>query len=147
MTTYSAGPTHRAFVEGSLDLEAFDHRGHLEVAYGCLRVAPFFRASAEFTERLQGYLDAAGLRDKYHATITLAFLALVHERLAVRGDPGSFPAFLDANPDLLDATVVRRRWGATLDHPLARSVPLLPGAEPWSEPDESQAGRLTEIVR
>lgn len=129
MITTTEHPTYEAFRRGDLDLEAFDHRAHLEVAWGYLGDGPFYEAAAAFTRRLRRYLDEAGAADKFHATITLAFLALVHERRVVRGDGGSFRGFLEANPDLLDVAVVRERWGDALDHPLARAVPLIPGAE------------------
>lgn len=139
MITSSELPTYRAFRRGDLALEGFDHRGHLEVAYGYLRDDPFHDAAAAVGGGLRGYLARAGCPDRYHATLTLAFLALVHERLVVRGDPGSFAAFLDQNPDLMGLSLVRARWGDTLEHPLARRYPLMPGAERPS-PAAAEAG-------
>ena len=53
-----------------------------------------------FPEALRRFADAKGARTLYHATITWAYLLLIHERQQ-RAAASDWPAFAARNPDLL----------------------------------------------
>lgn len=89
----------------------FDHRAHLRAAHTLLCEHDFFEALVLFASRLKAVAEAAGVPDKYNATITTAFMALLAERMAA--SPGlSFDQLMAANPDLLDKSIVDRYYAA-----------------------------------
>lgn len=90
-----------AFLTCRVPASAFDHRGHLRVAWILLQKLPLESAVSETCdgiERLAAHLGAPG---KYHRTLTEA---LVRIMAAMGGADRStaFDAFLIANPVLVD---------------------------------------------
>src|SRR5262245_40884612 len=66
----------------------FGHREHVRVAFAMLRDTQDFAAAAHrFRTALLRFATAAGAAAKYHETLTWAYLALVHERMAERAYP------------------------------------------------------------
>lgn len=117
-----------AFEARTLPLAAFGHREHIAVAWAYLGRATFGAAGDRFCENLRGFANAHGKASVFHATISWAYLALVHARMR---DETSFAAFAAANPDLLDHPrgALRRVYDdATLDSELARARFVLPRA-------------------
>ena len=57
-------------------------------------------AVTRFTDDLQAFAIAKGVPRLYHATITVAYLTLVAERMTA-GPDGPWEAFAAAHPDLL----------------------------------------------
>ena len=115
------------FLTGRVDNRAFRHRDHLQVAFAILRLMPFADAAALYVRGLKAIASAAGAPEKYHETMTFAFLSLVAERLE---GFSSFDAFLAANPELAHPSVLERWYQpARLYSDLARRTFLLPGAE------------------
>jgi len=104
----------------------FGHREHIGVAWEAVGRLPFFEALALFARGIQGAAARAGAADKFHATVTLAFLSLIAER-AGQGDYRDADDFIDANPDL-QAPDVLAPWYSPdrLGMALARSVALMP---------------------
>ena len=88
-----------AFRTGALPLSDFDHRAHVRT--GSLYVTRFGLGLAieRFGKDLRSFAAAHGKHGLYHETITVAFLALINERVALGGDRG-WDAFAEANPDL-----------------------------------------------
>ncbi len=84
----------------SLPPAAFDHRAHVCAAWHCLRAEPFDAASARFVGLIKGYVAYLGATDKYHHTLTLALLRLIHARMP--DDSQDWPGFADSNADLFD---------------------------------------------
>lgn len=116
-----------AFEDASLPLSALSHRAHVQLAWIHLRREPFGHAGERLCASLRRYATAHGKDGLFHATITWAYLALVHERM--QDGPDSFAAFAQANGDLLDhrAGAIRRHYDdATLASPRARTVFVLP---------------------
>lgn len=67
-------------------------------------------------------LPQSGLTGKYHATVIMAFLSLIAERMA-RDGAGDAQSFIEQNPDLLEAGVLDRYYAPErLGSPLARQV-------------------------
>ncbi|MFC2969888.1 hypothetical protein [Acidimangrovimonas pyrenivorans] len=115
--------TLEAFDAAEIDPAAFSHRDHLAVAFEALRQDEFFAASARIARGLRGLAAKAGAPEKYSATITLAFISLVAERMQEGQD---FDAFLAANPELLNGALKRLYSSQRLADPRGRSVALLP---------------------
>jgi hypothetical protein len=90
------------FEDGTLPASEFGHREHLRVAWLYLREAPFEAAAPRFCNNLRRFAAALGKADRYHETITWAYLVLVNERLRAEGSPPDFTAFACENPDLFD---------------------------------------------
>jgi hypothetical protein len=116
------------FSEGSLAASAFGHREHVRLAFAVLARHPDFGVAAiAYRRMLRAFAVANGAPDRYHETITWAYLAIVRARM--EGHAAS-DAMLDANPDLLD-----HRHGALARHydvaaitadPFARRLFVLP---------------------
>lgn len=117
--------TLAALDAGTLDPAAFTHRDHVLAAWEALRQEEFFAAADRFATGLRLLTERAGVPEKYSATVTLAFLSLIAERMeGVGGDPD---AFLAANPDILSGDALSARYSAErLAAPRGRRVALLP---------------------
>jgi hypothetical protein len=112
----------------------FQHAAHVRAGYLWLRVLPFFEATAAMRVTLQRYAQSLGKADRYHETITIAFMALIGARLDEAGDPGSWNAFALAHPDLLRKDALLRLYPAeTLASPRARRCFILPPAPTAAE--------------
>lgn len=117
------------FEDATLPPEELGHREHVRLAWIYLRGAPFEVAALRFCTGLRRFAEAIGKADRYHETITWAYLALVNERLQAEAEPGDFDAFARANPDLfapkLGALTTHYDEG-TLHSSAARRAFLLP---------------------
>ena len=116
-----------AFEGGTLAPERFRHRDHLRLAWLYLREAPLAGALERFSAGLRRFARAAGKEGLYHETITVAYMALVNERMA--RDPGlDWEEFARANADLFDHPAALRVYyrDETLRSDLARAVFVLP---------------------
>ena len=112
----------------TLPASAFHHADHVRAAYLYLTRAGFVGGMARMTAALRRYTAAQGAAERYHETITVAFLALVNQRLHERGDGGGWEGFRLGNPDLLDKNFLLRYYPpATLNSPSARQVFVLGG--------------------
>ncbi len=63
-----------------------------------MRAAPLDVASTRFAGLIKGYVGHLGATDKYHHTLTLALLRLIHARMA--DGAADWPSFAAANEDL-----------------------------------------------
>jgi hypothetical protein len=107
----------------------FTHAAHVRAAYLYLCDGSFGQAIDRMGATIRRYATALGKPDRYHDTITIAFLALIRERICERGDGGGWLGFAAANPDLLDRGRLLRHYpSAQLQTPLARRVFVLPQA-------------------
>ena len=89
-----------AFEDGTLPEDLLSHEGHVRMAWIYVRTHPLVEAIDRFCRDLKSYVHGVGATDKYHETITWAFLIIVNERAA---DPNqSWEDFKEANPDLFD---------------------------------------------
>jgi len=89
-----------AFEATTLPLAAFDHRAHVRVGYLYLQRHGLGAAIERFGRALRAFAAANGKDGLYHETITVAFLALINERI-VESASGSWEDFIAANPDLM----------------------------------------------
>jgi hypothetical protein len=97
MTT---GALLELFEAGTVPPGGFHHEQHVQAAWGYLRRYPLAEALARFTTALQRFAAAQGAPERYHATITTAYLLLIAERCA-RSPNDDWPMFATANADLL----------------------------------------------
>lgn len=109
---------------GRLDAGSFSHRDHIGVGFEALRQDEFFTATRRLADGLRRLTEAAGVPEKFNATLTFAFMSLIAERMD--GDD-SAEAFIAAHPELTDPGLMARLYdGVDLAGPLARRVALLP---------------------
>lgn len=125
MTTESAD-LFAAFETRAMDNRTFSHRGHMMVAWEMLQSHDFTDAVARYGAGIRDLATAAGAPEKYNATITVAFLSLVAERMLTESHD-SFDAFAAANPDLMTREAVTRLYSdERLNSPVARAGFMLP---------------------
>jgi len=114
--------------DATLPESAFGHAGHVRAAYLYLRRASFGRAIEQVSAVLKRYAAARGKPERYHETMTVAFLALINERLFSAGDAGGWADFASRHPDLLDKAIIGRFYlPETLQTERARRVFVLAG--------------------
>jgi hypothetical protein len=107
---------------------AFHHRDHVHMAWIYLRDLPLLDALARFTTSLKALCLRNGRPELYHATITWAYLLLIHERME-RKPANDFDSFARDNADLLTwkPSVLDGYYDpSTLDSDLARRTFLMP---------------------
>lgn len=110
----------------------FGHAAHVRAGYLYLRSLDFAAALSMIRTAIRNYAAALGKPDRYHETITVAYLAMIQEHMALRGDGGNWTAFARANGELFESDALLRFYSASqLQSDLARRVFLLPrGAMP-----------------
>jgi len=89
-----------AFTAGQLDPGGFDHRAHLRAAFLLLGNAPFLEACMAMRDGLQALAARLDKPDLYHETVTMAFMALVAERMPAT--PVAWESFIAQNPALCE---------------------------------------------
>jgi len=124
-------PVLRAFDAGELPPGGFPHRDHVRVAWTYLKADPPAIALARFTAALRRFAAALGAPERYHETITWAYVLLIHERIERGGRAASWDEFASANADLLTwsgTTSVLARYyrEETLRSDLARRIYVMP---------------------
>ena len=87
------------FESGQVAPEGFDHRAHVHLAWCYLQQYSLLESVARFTAALQAFTRRVGAEDKYHETITIAFLLLIADRME-RGQ--SWTEFAQTNGDWID---------------------------------------------
>jgi len=97
----------------------FSHRQHLRAAFLYLSALPFGAAIDAMCGTLKAYVAHLGCPDRYHETITVAFMALVNQH---RGDDGeTWDQFIERVPELQDSKLLQRYYGSeTLSGSAAR---------------------------
>lgn len=125
--------TDKEFLESfenlTLPPESFPHREHVRLAWIYLRNYPALTALSKFCEGLKRFAASAGKPDRYHETITWAYLLLIHERMAKSAVLESWEDFAEANGDLLNwkANILKQYYREeTLQSDLAKRVFLFP---------------------
>lgn len=105
----------------------FGHREHLELAWRYLQTSDLPQARRQMAAAIQHVAHAHGQPDRYHHTITLAWLHLVAVHVR-RSDAATFDEFIGENPALLTRDLLSHHFsGATLGAGTARRA--------WVEPD------------
>jgi hypothetical protein len=103
----------QSFEDCTLPGSEFTHPNHVRVAWMYLRRHRFPDALARFTESLKRFASAAGAPEKYHATITVAYMLIIAERLD-ETPAAAWSEFASAHADLLarQPSVLERYYSA-----------------------------------
>jgi hypothetical protein len=118
-----------AFETAKLGNGQFRHREHVRAAFVYLaRYADFAEAAGRFRQSLRRFAVAHAAPERYHETVTWAYLALINERM--RAGPCEDSAeLLRRYPELLDGRALLARHydvDALLGSRKARQLFLLP---------------------
>jgi len=125
------GPTIRQFEALEIDPEHFDHEAHLYVAWQYLANEELLEAISRYRHALKRLTVKLGIPDKYHETITWAYMIAMAERRYSAPDD-DWPTFKARNPDLFErgGAFLRRYYEAdTIGSPLARELFILPDTQ------------------
>jgi hypothetical protein len=118
------------FLRGEVDAAQFPHSEHLRMAFEMLARHDFAETVLHYSRALRAMTARAGRPEAFHQTVTIAFLALIADRMA-RGQADDFAAFVRANPELLEKTLLGRWYGPErLASEAARRTFLLPDPAP-----------------
>lgn len=114
------------FEKCEIDAEAYSHIRHVGVAFTILTRYDFLTANQIYSTNTNKIATAAGAADKFHVTITLAFLSIIAERMQA-GDYSDAQDFIDRNPDLINQNPLRKHYSAErMMSEQARKTFLLP---------------------
>ena len=105
----------------------FGHAAHVRAAYLYLRAEGFAGALERTRRAIRNFARHLGKPERYHETITVAYLALIQQHRCQRGDGGGWAAFERDNPELLQPGLLLEYYPkAQLESDLARQVFVLP---------------------
>jgi len=109
-----------------VDPAEFGHRQHVQVAYEILHKYNFLEASTKYSFAINRIATKAGAPEKFHVTITFAFLSLIAERIH-ETEQTNFEEFLAQNQDLLFRNILDKWYSnEQLKSEFARTHFLLP---------------------
>jgi hypothetical protein len=119
------------FVRGEVDPRVFPHGEHVRMGFEMLRRHDFAAAAFHYSQALRAMTERIGKPQAFHQTVTIAFLALIAERMQAGGQSASqqleFAAFAAANPDLMSKSILERWYSPQrLGSEAARATFLLP---------------------
>ncbi len=117
------------FEDGTLSNEHFHHREHVRVAFLYLTERPVLEALQAFSRALRRFAETHGKPQLYHATVTWAYVFLIHERMMRGASKPDWEEFARNNPDLLtwkDGILTRYYRAETLASDLAKTIFVLP---------------------
>jgi 2'-5' RNA ligase len=118
----------RAFEDLSFPADLFHHREHIRVAWLYLRSSDATRAAERMSEGIRRFANNHGATQKYHHTLTLAWMRLVAAALVETPEGYTFEQFITAHPQLKDTKLLGKYYSTeTLQTAAAR--------EAWVEPD------------
>lgn len=111
--------------------EDFHHIDHVRLAWIYLGVLSEPEAGERMAGALRKFSAHAGRANRYHRTITIAWVRLVAAARAATPTANSFPDFIAAHPHLADQKALLRHYSQTrLDSPEARADFVAPDVQP-----------------
>ena len=137
MTEYSCDDLLAALEACTITPAEFDHRAHVQAGFAFLQRLGFAGALTAMAEALRRFARAIGKDGLYHETVTVAFLTLIHERMAEDlialglSDPKllAWQHFAQRHPDLFSTNLLARYYsGDVLKSELAKRCFVLPKA-------------------
>ena len=109
----------------------FGHAAHVRAGYLYLQQTDFAGALARIRRAIRNYAEHLGKPDRYHETITVAYVALIQEHICGRGNGGGWAAFVRENCELFQPGLLHQFYPqAQLESEMARKVFLLPRSMP-----------------
>jgi len=130
--TPSAKGFHRLMAEVMATAERFGHREHVHLTWLAVRTYGVPAAIDIVSDGIRRTARYAGAPQKYHATVSRAWVELVghHEREGAAST--AFAEFAERNPALLDKRLLTRFYlPATLASPQAKTGWVEPDAAPF----------------
>lgn len=116
-----------ALEAGTLPPAEFGHRGHLKAGFLYLRRHDFPGACVAMKRAIRSFAATLGKTGLYHETVTVAYLALVAERLVEEPPELGFERFLERYPELLSHEFFERYYPrGVLDDPGSKATFVLP---------------------
>jgi hypothetical protein len=91
----------------------FGHREHLELAWSYLRRYSIDEAAEAMVAAIRHVARLHGAEDKFHETITRAWLQFVAAHMQ-RWGADNFDEFLERNPDLLNSKLIQHFYSSEL---------------------------------
>jgi hypothetical protein len=123
----SDGELVRKIEDCTLETE-FHHADHIRLAWIYLRTLPETEAADRMASTLKRYSAHKGKPDRYHHTMTLAWVRLVSAARRATPKTEVFGEFVAAQPHLADQKTLLSHYSQEcLDNPAARTG--------WIEPD------------
>ena len=123
------------------DIAAPSHAAHVRAAYALLGQCAFAEALPRLAAALRRIAAAAGRPERYHETITVAYLALIQQHVDERGPADGWDNFARFNPELLDRRLLERFYPPqVLESPQARRIFLLPHVRLAAKPGAESPG-------
>ena len=123
MTTYARQLDQ--LIDDTLDASSFRHINHIGVAFEALKREGFFDAMATIAKDITNAAKRAGAADKFNATITMAYMSEIAERMEAH-DYLDADSFIEANPDLTSGAILARYSDRRAVSAQARRIGLLP---------------------
>jgi hypothetical protein len=118
----------RAFEDLSFPAELFRHREHIRVAWLYLNSSDASRAAERMAAGILRFANHQGATQKYHHTITLAWMRLVAAALVETPENITFEQFIGAHPELGGKEFLASYYSKELLQTAA-------AREGWVEPD------------
>jgi hypothetical protein len=118
----------RAFEDLSFPADLFHHREHIRVAWRYLKTFDATRAAEKMSEGIRRFANHHGATQKYHHTLTLAWMRLVAAALVETPEGYTFDQFLAAHLELKDTKLLDKYYSKELLQTAA-------AREGWVEPD------------
>ena len=104
-----APPLHAVLSRG----EGFGHRQHLELAWSYLNALPYDEAEQAMAQAIAHLAAEHGTPDRYHATMTRAWVRLVALHRA-HSQARCFEDFISEHAGLLDRTLLKRHYSDSI---------------------------------
>jgi len=118
----------QAFEACELSNESFHHRDHIRLAWIYLQRYGELEARRHIAEAIRKFAAHHGKSDKYHETLTVAWLRLVANAMSQAPGAASFDELTMVSPELLDKRTIEKFYStAALSSEDARTS--------WVEPD------------
>ena len=122
-------PQVAMFLAGKQDISTFRHADHVRIAFEMLRRHSFLSTASLYSQQLKRMTASIGKPMAYNETVTIAFLAIISERLA-KGQYETFEAFAADNPEVLEKTLLTKWYPQErLNSDIARQTFILPPRE------------------
>jgi hypothetical protein len=118
----------RAFEDLTFPADLFHHREHIRVARLYLKSSDATRAGEQMSEGIRRFANHHGATQKYHRTLTLAWMRLVAAALVETPEGTTFEQFLTAHPQLKDAKLLDKYYSNAL-------LKTAAARETWVDPD------------
>ena len=104
----------RAFEDLSYPADLFHHREHIRVAWLYLKASDATRAAERMSEGIRRFANHQGATQKYHHTMTLAWMRLVAAALVETPENETFEQFLAAHPELNGKDLISKYYSKEL---------------------------------